>query len=279
MMRKLILFAVLVLGVSALLNMNALAARAPARAPSKLGNDISWPQCDRRLPSGQAFGIVGVTGGLANTTNPCLTDQLLWANTSSGAANQPKTQLYVNTANPGGLNTDSWPESNVDPLGNVAPNPYGTCNGADSLACAWQYGWNRAVEDVYLRLKPAAQFAGLTDNPAVYRWWLDVEIVNTWKEGPSGHPSNVADLEGMVAYFSSIGSQVGVYSTAYQWGQIAGSAVGADSNLNGLKSWLAGARSEADAKKRCSLPSLTSGGQVTLTQFVSRNLDYDYSCV
>ena len=273
-MKKVLSFLILVLGVTAPLNVPALAARAP----SKLGNDISWPQCDRRLPSGQAFGIVGVTGGLANTTNPCLSDQLLWANNSTGAANQPKAQLYVNTANPGGLNTSSWPQNNIDPLGNQAPNPYGTCDGADTLACAWQYGWNRAVEDVYDRFKPAAQAANLSDEPAFYRWWLDVEIVNTWKEGPDGFPSNVADLEGMVAYFNSVGAQVGIYSTAYQWGQIVGSAVAPASNLNGLKSWLAGARSEADAKKRCALPPLTAGGQVVLTQFV-RTYDYDYSCV
>lgn len=257
-----------------MLNASALAARAP----SKLGNDISWPQCGKKLPNGQAFGIVGVTGGLANTTNPCLKDQLLWANNSTGAANQPKIQLYVNTANPGGLNTPSWPQSNTDPVGNSAPNPYGTCDGSDSLACAWQYGWNRAVEDVYIRFKPAAQAANLPDNPAAYVWWLDVETENTWKSGTAGHPSNVADLEGMTAYFTTVGAQVGIYSTGYQWGQIVGSAVGPASNLNGLNSWLAGASSERDAKKHCALPPLTSGGQVVLTQFV-RTYDYNHSCV
>ena len=130
-------------------SMPVFAAR-PAPSPSVLGNDISWPQCGRKLPSSQAFGIVGVNGGLANTDNPCLRDQLLWASKSSGAlANQPKIQLYVNTANPGGLNTPSWPSSNIDPLGNNAPNPYGVCDHSDSLACAWQYGWNRAPEDVH----------------------------------------------------------------------------------------------------------------------------------
>src|SRR4051794_22516535 len=70
-------------------------------AASGAGNDISWPQCGRTLPTGQAFGIVGVNNGLANTTNPCLATELSWAGNSKGTTLQPKTALYVNTANPG----------------------------------------------------------------------------------------------------------------------------------------------------------------------------------
>jgi len=263
----------------ALSGTSALAAKTPAGTPSTLGNDISWPQCGKKLPSGQAFGIVGVNGGLANTTNNCLSAQLLWANKSTGITSQPKVQLYVNTANPGGLGTPSWPTSNVDPSGNVAPNPYGNCDGADSLPCAWQYGWNRAVEDVHIRLIPAAQTAGMPTNAANYHWWLDVETDNTWKTGTDGIASNVADLEGMVAYLkTTVGAQVGLYSTAYQWGQIAGT-VGLSSNLSGLDSWLAGARTQSSAKRNCSLPPLTVGGKVILTQYVSGSYDYDHSCV
>src|SRR3990167_3457626 len=159
---------------AAMLSVPVLAARSNTGPSTILGNDISWPQCGKKLPAGQAFGIVGVNGGLANTTNGCLSTQLLWANKSTGTTSQPKTQLYVNTANPGGLGTVSWPSSNVDPLGNIAPNTHGTCDGSDSLACGWQYGWNRAVEDVHIRFKPAAQAVGLPDNPTNYRWWLDV---------------------------------------------------------------------------------------------------------
>ena len=177
---------------AAMLSVPVLAARSNTGPSTILGNDISWPQCGKKLPAGQAFGIVGVNGGLANTTNGCLSTQLLWANKSTGTTSQPKTQLYVNPANPGGLGTVSWPSSNVDPLGNIAPNTHGTCDGSDSLACGWQYGWNRAVEDVHIRFKPAAQAVGLPDNPTNYRWWLDVETVNTWKNGPFGECSNTA---------------------------------------------------------------------------------------
>lgn len=103
---------------------------------TKIGNDISYPQCGKTLPTGQGFGIVGVNGGIATTTNPCLSTELLWANLSFGTLNQTKVQLYVNTGNPGGLNTVSWPKNNTDPVGNISPNPNGTCDGSDSLACA-----------------------------------------------------------------------------------------------------------------------------------------------
>src|SRR5688572_3870318 len=73
-----------------------------------LGIDISWPQCGKSVPTDQAFGIVGVNGGLATTTNPCLKDQLIWASKSVGGTVQEKVQLYVNTANPGGMGTASW---------------------------------------------------------------------------------------------------------------------------------------------------------------------------
>lgn len=252
---------------------------APAPSASPVGNDISWPQCGKSYPKGQAFGIVGVNGGLANTNNPCLASQIVWATTSSGLANQPKSQLYVNTANPGGLNTPSWPQNNIDPLGNTAPNDYGACNGSDSLACAWQYGWNRAVEDVHHRFLPAAAAAGVSTDPTDYPWWLDVETENTWKTGSSAAlASNRADLEGMVKYFLTQGITPGVYSTGYQWGQIVGSVPPA-SILNGLDSWLAGARNSNDAKTICKSTPLTPTSKVTLTQYISKGFDYDHSCI
>ncbi|HSX17930.1 MAG TPA: hypothetical protein VLE51_01060 [Candidatus Saccharimonadales bacterium] len=247
--------------------------------PNNLGNDISYPQCSKSWPSNQAFGIVGVNGGLANTTNSCLVQQLSWATKSSGITTQSKVQLYVNTANPGGLNTPSWPTNNIDPAGNLTLNPYGICSGTNSLACAWQYGWNRSVEDVRQRFIPAAQSANLSTSPSAYPWWLDVETINTWQSGSSfANASNAADLEGMTAYFQSVGVNVGLYSTTYQWGQIAGSVNGG-SNLNGLSNWRPGARNLSGAKSNCSLAPLTSGGKVVLTQYIANNLDYDNSCI
>jgi hypothetical protein len=111
------------------------------------------------------------------------------------------------------------------------------------------------------------------NNPANFKWWLDVETENSWEATTS---NNVADLEGMADYFTSVGGRVGLYSTSYQWGQIAGT-VSSSSSLYGLDSWLPGARSLSGAQANCKLPALT-GGSVTLTQYVSKQIDYDYSC-
>lgn len=235
-----------------------------------LGNDVSWPQCGRTLPTGQAFAIVGVTGGLANDTNPCFDTQLAWAETSTGATVQPKVALYVNTANPGFPDSGGswWPGSNVYPEGSAhnVENPYGTCAGAYDSACAYMYGYAKAWDDVYTR--------GVAQ-PSQYTWWLDVETENTWS---ADRAANAAALEGMTDMFQSIGARVGIYSTGYMWGQIVG-ALPETSVLTQLPNWLAGASSEKSAKAMCSAAPLTSRGTVTLTQYISRNLDYNVSCI
>ena len=106
-------------------------------------------------------------------------------------------------------------------------------------------------------------------------WWLDVETINSWETNKA---ANAADLEGMTAYFQSIGARVGIYSTGYQWNQLIGN-VSSSSNLNNLKSWVPGARTLDGAKANCSAAPLTNGSPVTLTQYLSGNLDYDYSCI
>lgn len=236
------------------------------------GNDVSWPQCSRHmsLPSGQAFGIVGVNGGLANTNNPCFAQELSWANGSTGMTSQPKASLYVNTANPGDVTPTvaDWPKNNVDVVTGAADNdPYGTCTGSNDAACSWQYGYNMANLDFNSR--------GVT-NPGSYTWYLDVETGNSWT---SDKAKNAADLEGMVAYFNGVGgAKVGIYSTSLQWQQIAGTVSGT-SSLNGLPSWLPGASSASSAQANCKLPGLTSNSQVVLAQYVAKNTDYDVSCI
>jgi hypothetical protein len=266
-----------VISAIALISTLIVAPTASAAKPNRTtsgstisqGADISYPQCGTTLPTGQTFGIVGVNNGVANTNNPCFSTQLAWAQRSSGTTVQPKAQLYVNTANPGGLNTASWPSNNVDSTGFTTSNPYGICDHSNSSACAWQYGWNRAVEDVTVRNVPS---------PSTFQWWLDVETGNTWDSTAGGTTRNTADLKGMVAKFQAIGTNAGIYSTSYQLGQIAGT-VPANSTLNGLKSWIPGATSASGAVANCSLAPLTAGGQVTLTQFVVNSLDNDHSCI
>src|SRR5579875_1289831 len=237
------------------------------------GNDVSYPQCGSSLPASPAFGIVGVNDGLANNLNPCLgpsssypsytESELYWAVASStGKSTQPKASLYVNTADPGNGVAD-WPTSG-------GGGGYGSCTGADSDACAWQYGYNKATQDAAWLTSAAQAITNQESSVAVpstassYPWWLDVETANTWQPDTS---MNVADLQGMVAGLQAAGaSTVGVYSTSYQWDQITGgNTTSASGSLYGLPDWIPGARSLSGAESNCSLASFTAG-PVTVTQ-------------
>jgi hypothetical protein len=271
--------------------MTPVAAAPPSQNKDLVGIDISWPQCDKMstLPLGQAFAIVGVNGGLANNNNPCFAQQIEWAKTKTTGTGdhptQPQVSLYVNTANPGHEGS-WWPSSNVYEDDVVVPSErYGPCEsvgggeGLVDLPCSYVYGYVRAYQDAWER--------GVTD-PGSYFWWLDVETGNSWQTGEDDSTAlNRATLEGMVDYFKDITkgrvgldkkpAGVGIYSTSSQWGTIAGTAP-LSSPLTGLPSWLAGAKTLRGAKSNCSLSGLTFGSKVTLTQYVSAGLDYDYVC-
>ncbi|HET9092378.1 MAG TPA: hypothetical protein VFN50_08210 [Acidimicrobiales bacterium] len=285
----------------------AAAARRPhsggGSAPT--GNDVSYPQCASTLPASPAFGIVGVNGGLANDLNACLgpsgsypsysQSELYWSASSSvGGTAQPPTSLYVNTADPGnefgGSAITDWPtsSSSSDPYGTCATTTISTTGGsqtvgADSDACAWQYGYDKAAQDGRW-LTAAAQAIDaqsppvqVASSPATYPWWLDVESANTWQSGTAGDSMNVADLQGMIAALGADGvTIVGVYSTAAQWDQVTGGTTAASGSLYGIPDWIPGARSLSQAESNCALASFT-GGTVALTQWSGR-LDYDWSC-
>jgi hypothetical protein len=264
-------------GTAALLAAPNTASAAPIAVtapPTPVGYDVSHPQCDSALPSARAFAVVGVNGGLATRTNPCLADQLSWAWRSNGVVeSQPKAQIYLNTANPGQVLhlVTTWPEAGA--------TPYGDCDGTNSRACSWEYGWERAQNTVVSFFTPAARAARVDSQPARYTWWLDVETMNTWQEGSTeALARNRATLEGMSAYLESRDARVGLYSTGQQWAQIVGT-VPSDSNLAGSPSWLAGSTSLTDAQSDCSDPPLAPRSRVTLTQYVVDGLDRNHSCV
>ncbi len=263
-MKRAITVAVVMVGLMAV---PAPAMAAPAAKPggstgtSTAGNDISYPQCNGAYPSGQAFGIVGVNDGLANNFNPCFTSELQWAQGSSGAvASQPKASVYVNTGDPGnsynGQTIKDWPTS--------GSNVYGTCDGSNSTACAYEYGYERATADI-----------NAVASPASYPWWLDVETGNSWQSGSYGLAMNVADLQGMEAAFGTIGVKAGVYSTSYQWGTITG---GDTTDFNGVPDWVPGARTQKGARSDCGQTPFTGGAsKITLAQWTS-SYDYDLVC-
>lgn len=236
--------------------------RPPVAAPP--GIDISWPQCGTELPEAPGFAVVGVNGGFPDTTNPCLAAQLAWAASTGGASGGNPVPIYVNTANPGPGGSWWWPASNAYG-GDQITNPYGTCSGTATVGCAYIYGYALAFED--------ANHRGVPD-PAHHLWWLDVETLNRWSADTR---ANTAVLEGMTAYLESIGAQVGIYSTGYQFGEIAG-AVDPGSNLNKLNEWIAGADSAASAQANCATDPLTPGGTVTQTQFTTESFDNNVTC-
>ncbi len=253
----------------------------PAPTTEYVGYDVSYPQCGKRLPTDHYFGIVGVNGGNAASANACLADQLVWASKAKAGSNQSKFQLYVNTANPGELidQISTWPTTSLDSTGVQPTNPYGECDGTNSRACSWLYGWNRSIytEGVF---KTAAQSKGLNTNTADYTWWLDVETMNTWQSGSNeALIRNTAAIEGFGAYYQSKGAKIGLYSTAFQWGQITGNNIEPTSNLIGLPNWRPSGASLSNAKTNCSVAPLTPGGKIVLTQYVIKNLDHNHSCI
>lgn len=235
------------------------------------GADVSFPQCRKALPARQTFGVVGVNAGRPTTFNNCLAEQLGWAAGSTGGTGQPLTQVYVNTANPGAVVplTRNWPTSGTTPR-------HGSCDGSNSPACAYQYGWNRAAEDV-------AEVRRTSVAPESLVWWLDAEIDesnkvgNSWDRTAGGTVRNTAVLEGMTDHFRSLGVTVGIYSTPRQWAVITGTAGSEAGSLRGLPNWLAGPSNVAEAQRMCASAPLTPGGRVVLTQWTDR-FDWNHAC-
>ena len=286
MKRTLSLAALLVFSILPLqMNSTAYAAPTnPTKTIEKVGYDISYPQCKSKIPTTYYFAIIGVNGGNAASINPCLAKQLQWAKDAKGGTAQAEVQLYVNTANPGEYIGDikTWPKNNYDLKGRDViigdMNPYGSCDGTNSKACGWLYGWNRAIDTAENMFAPAAITAGLSKNVSDYTWWLDVETMNTWQLGSADKEAkNVASLEGMYDYYKSHGGRVGLYSTAVQWDQITGSTT--NDKFKGLPNWRPSGTSLQIAINNCKVDPLTEGGYISLTQYIVQNLDRNHTCI
>jgi hypothetical protein len=278
----------------------AVAATRPPSASgssSATGADVSWPQCSTKLPSGQLFGIVGVNAGTAGNFNPCLATEYAWAQSTEGTTPQGTASLYVNTANPAGEGS-WWPLSDTDqPAIGAQPYPTGalpsgpvTYPAGGAPGCGTpgttQYGPECAYVYGYVRAEQAVEWAreklGPSFDPTVVRWWLDAETSNTWQASTA---ANAASLAGAATALARVGAGVGVYSTTAQYRSIVGgtgSSVvalpdGERSPLVGLPEWGAGAANLAGARSNCGATPFT-GGPLTITQYVSKGLDYDVSC-
>lgn len=234
------------------------------------GYDISRPQCGGAFPSNPLFGIVGVNGGRPYDANPCLAAEYQWA-LGSSTSSYAKASFYLNTADPGPQLSTHWPTDAT------TPRP---CDGTWSTDCTYDYGWY-AAQDSFAK---ATSSVGVAAASAA-RWWLDVEIGNSWadaSETPNWAALNIADLQGAVAFLQSQGvASVGFYSTGYQWNQITGLTASTSGSYFAatLPNWVAGANSLKGAQSRCSTAYSLTGGRVELTQYPSGGYDADYLCV
>lgn len=249
------LFAVVITPVAA----DAKAKSQPAPAATY---DVSYPQCGKTLPSSPTGGIVGVNGGVVFSANPCLGTEWSWA--LKGASVAPA--FYANTADPGPAYSSHWPAGQTAPM---------ACDGSNSTACSYDYGWN-AAKDSY------ADAAKVTATPGAYTWWLDVETGNSWQtlesaygQTPTARANDQAALAGAVAELKGAGvTRVGMYSTSYQWGQITGDT---GTQFATAPVWVAGTGTQSTAIANCSSTSFT-GGPVMLTQYAQSGYDADHWC-
>jgi len=233
--------------------MTALSASAVLAAPKPgptAGYDVSYPQCGGSLPDKAAFGIVGVSDGLAYGQNPCLAPEYAWALKS------PRTPaFYMNTGNPGSASTRvRWYEQ-------TGPE---SCSVDHEAGCAYDYGYNGAQQAFNYAASQTSLGAATSAT-----WWLDVETANSWS---SDSALNRVDIQGSIDFLRSVVTVVGIYSTSFQWGQITnGEQLGAE-----VPNWLAGALNAKRAPGLCS--SSFTGGKVLLVQYPSGAFDAEYAC-
>jgi hypothetical protein len=208
------------------------------------GFDASSSLCGLTPVAGTSFGIIGVNGGRPFTQNSCLGVE--YATAGNGG-------VYVNTGYAKAYARKITPDCQTRSAG------YST---SSSLQQAYAIGCSEAESS-------QSYAAGQGVTPPV--WWLDVETANSWST--SNLALNDATIQGLLDILHGTGASVGVYSTGYQWGKIAG---GTWTPAGVSAAWVAGA-SEATAPGYCS-QSFLSGVAVWLVQYTSGSYDYDYSC-
>jgi len=237
-------------------------AKAPPRSTAPTTYDVSYPQCGSALPGNVDGGIVGVNDGVVLSANPCLATEWAWAQKATTYA----PAFYANTANPGPAKSSHWPSGQQTPQ---------VCDGSNSAACSYDYGWNAAQDSFN-------DAATVTATPSAYTWWLDVETGNSWEtlesvygQTAQSKANDTAALQGEVDGLKALGvTTVGVYSTSYQWGQITG---GTGAQFASSPAWVAGTGSLSTAQSNCKTTSFT-GGSITLAQYAKSGYDADVHC-
>jgi hypothetical protein len=245
-MKRLLTGIVTVVAAFVFFSSPAFAAVCSPYTSGSTGVDISFPDCNATIPQA-AFGIVGVTGGIAYNTNSCAAEE---------ASHFQNYSLYINT----GLNASSSSSYYV-----AAEQG---CNG-DARCAAYHYGYNAGIKGFQY-----AQSLGLSSKI----WWLDVETANTWNADVT---LDQQSLQGEHDALIASGVQmVGVYSTTYQWQYITGDPTTNTGWKNYWPGWGATQLPNAQqAQQYCTGHEFT-GGPTWLIQYQDpqSHVDQDVAC-
>ena len=208
--------------------------------PGAVGYDISWPQCSGPFPAPSGLAIVGINDGTAFTGNPCFAQEAAWAG--------PNLSVYMNLNAPDPTNPSQF-----------ASGPAGACSPGAAACDSFNFGFNAAA-DALGRVHSAGY--------APRNVWLDVETGNVWSPDTNLNDQVIA---GAVTALRLVGATPGIYSTAYQYSEIAGAF-----NASAAE-WLATGIGLSPPSPQCTTPSFT-GGRVTLVQGGLGPFDGNYAC-
>ncbi|MHB8439248.1 MAG: glycoside hydrolase family 25 domain-containing protein [Acidimicrobiales bacterium] len=218
-------------------------AQSPGAQPyahAATGYDISWPQCGSSYPPSSTVAVVGANNGAAFTANPCFASEAAWGG--------PNLTVYLNVNSPQGSDSSQY-----------ASGPAGNCAVGDLNCESYNYGYNTARQTI-------AQDE--SEGYGTSTWWLDVETGSYWTSDTSANDQVIAGALGAV---KAANFAAAIYSTSYQWNQIAG-------NYNpGVPVWYPTGTSTNSPSNWCTTSSF-AGGPVYLVQDAAGNYDGDYSC-
>jgi hypothetical protein len=223
-----------------------------------LGGDISWPQCPKGmgipekrslglpLPDASArFVVIGLTNGPGFVANPCLADQVAWA--------QSRHLLVAAYSVISG-------QTHFTPADAGSKGPY---DGSTRLGALGNIGYQQARFNVASMRRVGLQ------TPFV---WLDVESVPHFEWGPDTQ-ANAAVVRGAARGYQEAGYAVGVYSTPYLYRNVVG-----DLALRVPEWRAAGQTSRTEALRRCRRDWVIQGGAAVLGQWVEGNRDRNVTC-
>ena len=214
------------------------------------GFDVSYPQCDKALPTApHSFIIVGINGGRAFIYNTCFDSLYDWAARTS--TQSPSIYMNINYV------VGSTADNGLD-------GPAGHCLAQDETCKAYNYGHN-AGKDAYER-------AG---SRTAKVWWIDLELSNTWSTSDA---MNAQVIQGAIDFFQNRGVMVGIYSSRDHWNQIVGNFEPKHSNQALLPLWIFLADNRAEAPLFCSSAYAFGGGTPWLVQYPSDGFDGVYVC-